>query len=147
MLIDKRFEAILDENDLQIAFGPLAQAFKTVERLVKSCHQIEENLGSLLSKATPWTVGRLPPVAANSICCNCNWQKPIPNILPQNNLRSAAIFLSPFRATAPAGERGATGTAAIHPEAEIAQWTARSFWPPPAPGNWPPKKESTSTMS
>jgi hypothetical protein len=58
MLIERRFEAIRDDNDLQIAFAPLASAFQTVERLVKSCHQIEENLGSLLSKSTLLKLGQ-----------------------------------------------------------------------------------------
>jgi hypothetical protein len=50
MLIEKRYNAIKDENDLITACGPLNSMLLTMERLVTSAHRIEQNLGALLAR-------------------------------------------------------------------------------------------------
>jgi hypothetical protein len=50
MLIEERLNNIQDRNDLLASCGPLNQLLLTVERLVKSAHVLEQNLGLLLSK-------------------------------------------------------------------------------------------------
>ncbi len=50
MLIEKRYNAIKDENDLIAACGPLNSLLVTMERLVTSAHRIEQNLGALLAR-------------------------------------------------------------------------------------------------
>lgn len=52
MLIEERLNNIHDKNDMLAACGPLNQLLLTVERLVKSAHVLEQNLGLLLSKET-----------------------------------------------------------------------------------------------
>ena len=52
MLIEERFNKVKNDSDLISAFGPINMALLTVERLVKSAHTIEQNLGALLSKPT-----------------------------------------------------------------------------------------------
>lgn len=42
---------IKNDSDLMVACGPLNTLFLTLERLVKSCNQLEKNLGNLLSKS------------------------------------------------------------------------------------------------
>jgi len=51
MLIERRFNMIKDDNDLTMACGPLNQMLLSMDRLVNSCHKIEQNLGQLLAKA------------------------------------------------------------------------------------------------
>lgn len=58
MLIEQRFNLIKNETDLLAACGQLNQMLLTVERLVKSAHQIEQNLGVLLSKPTVLRLGQ-----------------------------------------------------------------------------------------
>lgn len=58
VLIEERLNAINGETDALAAFGPLQSAFLTVEKLVKSAHQVEQNLGTLLSKSTIIQVGQ-----------------------------------------------------------------------------------------
>ena len=50
MLIERRWNAIKNDGDLLQACGPLNQMLQTMERLVNSCHKIEQNLGQLLAK-------------------------------------------------------------------------------------------------
>jgi hypothetical protein len=50
MLIEERLNGIQDKNDLLSSCSPLNQLLLTVERLVKSAHVLEQNLGLLLSK-------------------------------------------------------------------------------------------------
>lgn len=50
MLIERRFNAIKGEIDLLSACGPLNTMLATMDRLVNSCHKIEQNLGQLLAK-------------------------------------------------------------------------------------------------
>ena len=50
MLIERRWNAIKNDSDLLQACGPLNQMLQTMERLVNSCHKIEQNLGQLLAK-------------------------------------------------------------------------------------------------
>lgn len=52
MLIEERLNSIQDKNDMLASCGPLNQLLLTVERLVKSAHVLEQNLGLLLSKET-----------------------------------------------------------------------------------------------
>lgn len=52
MLIEERLNAVQDKNDLLASCGPLNQLLLTVERLVKSAHVLEQNLGLLMSKET-----------------------------------------------------------------------------------------------
>ena len=58
MLIEERFNKVKDDSDLISAFGPINTALLTVERLVKSAHTIEQNLGTLLSKPTVLALGQ-----------------------------------------------------------------------------------------
>lgn len=58
MLIEKRFNLIKDDNDLLAACGPLNSLLLTMERLVKSAVQLEQNLGALLSKPTVLNLGQ-----------------------------------------------------------------------------------------
>lgn len=51
MLIEKRYNAIKDENDLITACEPLNRMLLTMERLVTSAHRIEQNLGALLARS------------------------------------------------------------------------------------------------
>jgi hypothetical protein len=50
MMIERRWNAVKDDNDLLQACGPLNQMLQNMERLVSSCHKIEQNLGQLLAK-------------------------------------------------------------------------------------------------
>lgn len=50
MLIEKRWNLIRNDGDLLMACGPLNQLIQTMERLVNSCHRIEQNLGELLAR-------------------------------------------------------------------------------------------------
>lgn len=50
MLIEKRWNLIKDDGDLLAGCGPLNQLIQTMERLVNSCHRIEQNLGELLAR-------------------------------------------------------------------------------------------------
>jgi hypothetical protein len=50
MLIERRFNLVKDETDLLAACGPLNQMLQNMDRLVNSCHKIEQNLGQLLAK-------------------------------------------------------------------------------------------------
>ena len=58
MLIEERFNKVKNDSDLISAFGPINTALLTVERLVKSAHSIEQNLGALLSKPTVLALGQ-----------------------------------------------------------------------------------------
>ena len=58
MLIEERFNVIDCESDLLAAIGGLNTLLLTVERLVKSAHTIEQNLGSLLAKSSVLVMGR-----------------------------------------------------------------------------------------
>jgi len=58
MLIEERFNAIKCESDLLAAIGGLNTLLLTVERLVRSAHAIEQNLGSLLAKSSVLVMGR-----------------------------------------------------------------------------------------
>ncbi|REJ86529.1 MAG: hypothetical protein DWQ35_23145 [Planctomycetota bacterium] len=58
MLIEERFNAIKNDSDLLAAFGPINTSLLTVERLVKSAHQIEQNLGNLLAKTSVLALGQ-----------------------------------------------------------------------------------------
>jgi hypothetical protein len=50
MMIERRWNAIKDDGDLLQACGPLNQMIQNMDRLVNSCHKIEQNLGQLLAK-------------------------------------------------------------------------------------------------
>lgn len=58
MLIEKRFNMVTCDTELLAACGTLNTLLLTVERLVKSCNQVERNLGSMLSKPSVLTLGR-----------------------------------------------------------------------------------------
>lgn len=58
MLIEKRFDLIRNDNDLLAACAPINTMLLTVERLVKSAHTIEQNLGSLLAKTAVLKLGQ-----------------------------------------------------------------------------------------
>lgn len=59
VLIEKRFNLVRDETDLLMAYGDINMLQLTLERLVKSAHLIEQNLGTLLGKPTVLRLGRL----------------------------------------------------------------------------------------
>jgi len=52
MLIEERLNSIEGKNDMLASCAPLNQLLLTVERLVKSAHVLEQNLGLLMSKET-----------------------------------------------------------------------------------------------
>ncbi len=58
MLIEQRFNTIEDDSDLLAAVGGLNKLLITAEKLVKSSHVIEQNLGSLLAKSSVIVMGR-----------------------------------------------------------------------------------------
>ncbi len=50
MMIERRWNAVKDDTELLQACGPLNQMLQNMDRLVNSCHKIEQNLGQLLAK-------------------------------------------------------------------------------------------------
>ncbi len=58
MLIEGRMNLIKGDNDLLIHSGAINSLVLTVERLVKSAHTIEQNLGILLSKSAVIALGQ-----------------------------------------------------------------------------------------
>jgi hypothetical protein len=50
MMIERRWNLIKSDADYLAACGPLNQMFQNMDRLVNSCHKIEQNLGALLAK-------------------------------------------------------------------------------------------------
>jgi hypothetical protein len=50
MMIEKRWNAVKNDSELLQACGPLNQMLQNMDRLVNSCHKIEQNLGQLLAK-------------------------------------------------------------------------------------------------
>lgn len=58
MLIEERLNLVKTDNDLLSAFGPLQQSFVTVERLVKTLHSMEQDLGLLLNKSAVVKLGQ-----------------------------------------------------------------------------------------
>ena len=58
MLIEKRLNMVQTDNDILAACGPINQLLLTVERLVKSAHQIETNLGVLLARKSVLRLGQ-----------------------------------------------------------------------------------------
>lgn len=58
MLIEGRMNLIKNDNDLLIQSGAINSLVLTIERLVKSAHTIEQNLGILLSKSAVISLGQ-----------------------------------------------------------------------------------------
>jgi hypothetical protein len=58
LLIEKRLNACKNDAELMAACDPLNKLVLTMERLVKSAIQLEQNLGVLLSKPTILTLGQ-----------------------------------------------------------------------------------------
>jgi hypothetical protein len=58
MLVEKRWNIVKNDNDLISACGSLNTLLLTIERLVKSAHTIEQNLGILLSKSAVMALGQ-----------------------------------------------------------------------------------------
>ena len=58
MLIERRWNAIKNENDLLQACGPLNGMLQTMERLIHACHKIEQNLGQLLAKQAIYALAK-----------------------------------------------------------------------------------------
>ena len=58
MLLQERLNLIRNEGDLLSNFGPVQQATLTIERLTKTLFQMEQGLGSLLSKTTVMKLGQ-----------------------------------------------------------------------------------------
>ena len=58
MLIEGRMNLIKSDNDLLIQSGAINSLVLTVERLVKSAHTIEQQLGILLSKSAVIALGQ-----------------------------------------------------------------------------------------
>lgn len=50
IMIEKRWNLVKDDGDLLQACGPLNTMLQNMERLVTSCHKIEQNLGLLLAR-------------------------------------------------------------------------------------------------
>lgn len=58
MMIERRFDLIRNEADFIAGCAPINTMLLTVERLVKSAHSIEQNLGGLLAKPTILKLGQ-----------------------------------------------------------------------------------------
>lgn len=58
MLTEQRWNLIKTDADLMMACGSINTLLLTIERLVKSAHTIEQNLGILLSKSAVLTLGQ-----------------------------------------------------------------------------------------
>jgi hypothetical protein len=58
MFLEERVNLIRTEGDLLSNFGAVQQATLTIERLTKTLHQMEQSLGSLLSKTTVMKLGQ-----------------------------------------------------------------------------------------
>jgi hypothetical protein len=58
ILIEKRWNLIKTDNDLLTSCGSLNQLMLTMERLVKSAHAIEQDLGVLLAKPAVHRLGQ-----------------------------------------------------------------------------------------
>lgn len=58
VLIETKFNQAEDEADLLASCSVLNSLLLTVERLVKTCHQMEQSLGSLLAKSTVVALGQ-----------------------------------------------------------------------------------------
>jgi len=50
-LVERRLNMIESNADFLAAYGAINSTFLTLEKLITSCHKLEVNLGSLLSKA------------------------------------------------------------------------------------------------
>jgi hypothetical protein len=50
MLIERRWNLVNDDSDLLQACGPLNTMLVSMDKLITSCHKIEQNLGQLLAK-------------------------------------------------------------------------------------------------
>ena len=50
LLIEKRVNAINNDTELIAACGPLQQLTLTMEKLVKTCHSMEKDMGDLMSR-------------------------------------------------------------------------------------------------
>lgn len=50
LMIERRWNMIQNDSDYLTACGPMNQMFQNMDRLVNSCHKIEQNLGALLAK-------------------------------------------------------------------------------------------------
>ena len=58
ILIEKRMNMIRNETDLVSACGPINSMLLTLEKLIKSCHTLEQSLGELLSKNSVVRLGQ-----------------------------------------------------------------------------------------
>jgi len=58
LLVEKRFNLIRNDAELLTACAPINQLLLTIERLVKTCHTMEQSLGSLLARTTVLALGR-----------------------------------------------------------------------------------------
>lgn len=58
LLIEERFNKIQNDADLLAAYSTVNSLMLTLERLIKTTHQIEQNLGTLLSKPTVILLGQ-----------------------------------------------------------------------------------------
>ncbi len=58
ILIEKRMNMIKTEADLLSACGPINNMLLTLEKLIKSCHALEQSLGELLSKQSVVRLGQ-----------------------------------------------------------------------------------------
>ena len=58
ILIEERFNMIKSETDLLVACSSLNGLMLTLERLMKTSHQLEQNLGVLLAKPTIIVLGQ-----------------------------------------------------------------------------------------
>ncbi len=52
LILEERFNAIKSNVDLLAATGSLNSLLLTIEKLVTSCHKLEQSVGTLLSKPT-----------------------------------------------------------------------------------------------
>lgn len=58
ILIEERFNSIKTDTDLMAASSALNSMFLTLERLVKTTHQMEQSLGELLARSTVMALGQ-----------------------------------------------------------------------------------------
>lgn len=58
IMIEKRWNLVRNDGDLLQACGPLNTMLQNMERLVTSCHKIEQNLGLLLARQAIMSLAR-----------------------------------------------------------------------------------------
>lgn len=59
VLVERRWNMVKSDTDLISACGPLSQGLRTLEKQIKSAHDIEQTLGNLLTRETIQRLGQV----------------------------------------------------------------------------------------